>query len=160
MIHIYRAEKRDAMAIQQCCDEAFEEYRSLIGKKPAPMHYNYLEQITKYDIFVASNGTEIVGFVLIKDGKENYMWLDVLAVKPKFAGMGIGRKLISYCERYILQKGKTECRLYTNVKFKRTCNIYTKLGYEIYDTRCIDGYERYYMKKDLASVKKEELDKS
>lgn len=149
MVIIHKAEKGEALALQLCCDKAFEAYISLIGKKPAPMLYDYLTEITEHTVFVASNEQEIVGFVLIKDSKEDYMWLDVLAVDPDFCGKGIGRKLITQCENYILQSGKNECRLYTNVKFERTCNIYLQLGYEIYDTVCVDDYERYYMKKRL-----------
>lgn len=150
MIRIYRAEKEDAAAVQLCCEKAFEAYISLIGKKPAPMHYDYAEEITEHAVFVASNGTEILGFVLVKEGEADYMWLDVLAVNPAFSGKGIGRALIAYGEKYMLQKGKKECRLYTNVKFERTCNIYLQLGYEIYDKVCVDGYERYYMRRNLA----------
>lgn len=149
MVDIYKAEKGDALAVQSCCEKAFESYISLIGKKPAPMNYNYLTEITNHTVFVASNGQEIMGFVLIKDSDGEYMWLDVLAVNPNFSGNGIGRALIAFCENYILQNGKNECRLYTNVKFERTCNIYARLGYEIYDKVNKDGYERYYMKKNL-----------
>lgn len=149
MVEIRRADKGDEAAVRLCCDRAFEAYISLIGKKPAPMLYDYLKEITNHTIFVASNKKEIAGFVLVKAGKDDYMWLDVLAVRPDFSGKGIGRRLISYCENYILQSGKNECRLYTNVKFERTCNIYLQLGYEIYDRVCVDGYERYYMKKQL-----------
>lgn len=152
MIQIYRAEKEDAAAVEACCEKAFEAYISLIGKKPAPMHYDYAEEITEHAVFVASDGKEIQGFVLMKDGEADYMWLDVLAVNPASSGNGIGRALIAYGEDYILQNGKKECRLYTNVKFERTCNIYRKLGYEIYDKVCVEGYERYYMKRNLAGV--------
>lgn len=149
MVHIRKAEKEDAPAVQLCCNRAFEAYHSLIGKNPAPMTYHYLEEITNHTVFAAIYDCKIAGFVLIKDSRDDYMWLDVLAVNPDCSGKGIGRMLISYCENYILQNGKHECRLYTNTKFKRTCSIYARLGYEIYDTVSEDGYERYYMKKDL-----------
>lgn len=151
MIYIYKAGEKDALAVQLCCEEAFGRYVSLIGKKPAPMCYDYLNEISNHVVFVASNGVKIVGFVLIKDDGEDYMWMDVLAVSPEFSGKGIGRRLISYCENYILQKGKRECRLYTNVKFERTCGIYAQQGYEIYDIVNEKGYERYYMKKELGN---------
>lgn len=41
MVDIYKAEKGDALAVQSCCEKAFESYISLIGKKPAPMNYSY-----------------------------------------------------------------------------------------------------------------------
>lgn len=149
MVDIRKAKRKDAFGVQYCCNKAFEAYISLIDKKPAPMVYDFFKVITDNIVFVALYGAEIVGTAVVKDGKDDYMWLDVLAVNPDFSGKGIGRALISHCENYISKYGKNECRLYTNVKFQRTCNIYLRLGYEIYDEICEDGYQRYYMKKYL-----------
>ena len=147
---IVRAKLPDADAVKLCCDKAFEEYISVIGKCPAPMYYDYNEEIENHIVFIVLKDNETVGFSIIKDeDEEHYMWLDVLAVNPEYSGMGIGRELIAFSERYIFQCGKHECRLYTNTKFYRTVKIYLKYGFEIYNTVFENGYERFYMKKSL-----------
>ncbi len=149
MIDIVRGDFSCAADLKRCCDEAFAQYIPLIGKCPAPMYYNYEEEIEKNIVFFALNDGRPVGFSLIKDGEDNYMWLDVLAVNPMYGGMGTGRALIAFSEKYILRCGKHECRLYTNTKFERTVKIYLKYGFEIYNKVVENGYERFYMKKSL-----------
>lgn len=149
MAEIHIAAEKDAEAIQLCCERAFKGYIPIIGKKPAPMYYNYLNEIRKGTVLAAFENSAVAGFALIKDGGNDFMWLDVLAADPSFEGKGVGRALLSACESFILQNGKSECRLYTNVKFERTCRIYLHYGFEIYDTVQENGYDRYYMKKLL-----------
>lgn len=149
MIDIVKADFSHAADVKNCCDKAFAEYVPIIGKNPAPMYYDYTKEIKNNTVFAALMNSKAVGFSLIKDGEENYMWLDVLAVNPLYSGKGIGKALIAFSEKYILQCGKNECRLYTNIKFDRTVKIYLKYGFEIYNTVFEDGYERFYMKKSL-----------
>ena len=83
----------------------------------------------------------------IKDGEGDFQWMDVLAAEPK--GTGVGRALLTFCEDYIRAQGKHQCRLYTHVKYTRSQQIYLRQGYTIYDRVQEEGFDRYYMKKDL-----------
>lgn len=67
--------------------------------------------------------------------------------EPK--GTGVGRALLTFCEDYIRAQGKHQCRLYTHVKYTRSQQIYLRQGYTIYDRVQEEGFDRYYMKKDL-----------
>ena len=92
-------------------------------------------------------GETILGYLLIKDGDGEVMWMDVLAAWPK--GTGVGRRLMDHCETFLRARGKTECRLYTHVKYQRTLEIYRQRGYVIYDWVQEKGFDRYYMRKQL-----------
>jgi len=96
---------------------------------------------------VAAQGEIILGYLLIKDGDGEVMWMDVLAAWPK--GTGVGRRLMDHCEAFLRARGKTECRLYTHVKYQRTLEIYRQRGYVIYDRVQEKGFDRYYMRKQL-----------
>ena len=89
----------------------------------------------------------MLGYLLIKDGEGDFQWMDVLAAEPK--GTGVGRALLTFCEDYIRAQGKHQCRLYTHVKYTRSQQIYLRQGYTIYDRVQEEGFDRYYMKKDL-----------
>ena len=146
-VEIRQAEVCDAVAVEACCFDAFSAYIPLIGRAPAPMGIDYKKAICEHTLFMAFYQNQLAGFALIVDGEEDFMLLDVLAVHPAYHGNGIGGALILYVEAYILAHGKQECRLCTNVKFTRTRSIYEHLGYELYDRKNEDGYDRVYYRK-------------
>lgn len=148
-MEIRRAKLEDVPAIYSCCVESFKDYILLIGRTPGPMLEDYYEGILHHHIFVVPDGDSISGFILVKDGEGDFMWLDVLAVYPDSQNKGIGKALIAFCEDFIRSIGKSECRLYTHVKFERTQAIYLASGYEISDRVQEYGFDRYYMRKNL-----------
>jgi len=146
---IRKAVFSDAPMLFQCTMEAFKDYILLIGRTPGPMLEDYSEAILSHHVFVAATKDGIDGLVLVKDGKGDFMWLDVLAVYPGKSNGGVGKALVQVAEEYIQSCGKLECRLYTHVKYRKPISMYQKLGYEIYDQVQEDGFDRYYMKKSL-----------
>lgn len=146
-MEIRKAVLTDLPAVCTCCVEAFKNYIPLIGRIPGPMLENYGEALEKEHLFVAEEDGEFLGFLLIKEGDEDFMWMDVLAVHTE--GQGTGRGLMAFCEDFIRDRGKGECRLYTHVKYDRPREIYLRCGYEIYDRVQEYGFDRYYMRKKL-----------
>jgi len=146
---IRSAKLEDVPELYSCCVEAFKDYILLIGRTPGPMLEDLYEGVLHHDIFVAQEGDSIAGFILIKDGEGDFMWLDILAVYPKFRNKGIGNALVEFCEDFIRSEGKSECRLYTHVKYEKTQKLYLDRGFEIYDRVQEYGFDRYYMRKDL-----------
>ena len=144
---IQKAVPQDVPAIYACCVNAFRDYILLIGRTPGPMLEDYWEAVRDHPVFVAEEDGEMMGFLLIKDGDGDYMWMDVLAAWPQ--GRGAGSALMRQCETYIRSQGKSECRLYTHVKYERTISLYLRNGYEIYDRVQEFGFDRYYKKKCL-----------
>lgn len=139
----------DVPDLFQCTVEAFRDYILLIGQTPGPMQEDYWEAVKDHPVFVAEAEGLLLGFVLIKDGEGDFMWLDVLAAVPHRQNRGVGKALVKYTEDYIKACGKAECRLYTHVKYERNIAIYHHLGYEIYDRVQEAGFDRYYMRKAL-----------
>lgn len=146
-MEIRRATLADIPAVCTCCVAAFKDYIPLIGRTPGPMLEDYCQAMEDHHLFVAPAEEGILGYLLIKEGEGDFMWMDVLAAHPK--GTGVGRKLMDYCEEFIRAQGKGECRLYTHVKYKRTQEIYLRRGYEIYDRVKEKGFERFYMRRQL-----------
>lgn len=148
---IRRAQVQDAPDLFLCTVLAFRDYILQIDRTPGPMLEDYYEAIKHHPTFVAETEDGIHGFILLKDGEEGIMWIDVLATNPKQAGQGIGRALLNYAQEYMMSLDKTECRLYTHVAYGRTLSIYQRQGFSIYDRVQEYGYDRYYLKKLLSS---------
>lgn len=151
-MEIREAGRGDVASITYCVEEAFADYIPLIHKKPGPMLMDYGEAVEKDAVFVAADGNDIAGVAVIADDRGGFMWLDILAVFKKYQGRGIGKKLIEYAEKFIIENGKEECRIYTNVKFETTIAIYRHLGYSEYKRAFEDGYDRLFLKKKLVWV--------
>lgn len=149
-MEIRKATVNDVPEICSCSTESFKDYILLIERLPGPMLEDYYDSALCHNMFVAEEKGQILGFLLIKDGDGDFMWLDVVAVSPRAQGKGVGKALIAYCEEFIKNKGKSECRLYTHVKYKDIQAIYISHGFEIYDRVHENGFERFYMKKRLA----------
>jgi GNAT superfamily N-acetyltransferase len=143
----------DVPSIDACVTESFKDYIPLIGKKPAPMLTDYSEVVKKHFAFVALTDGLIAGVLTIYDTRDDFMWMDVLAVFKKYRGLGIGKKLIAYAENFIAGKGKSECRIYTNVKFEKTIAVYRHLGYVEYQRMREDGYDRIFFRKNVSMDK-------
>ena len=100
---IRKAVPQDVPAIYACCVNAFRDYILLIGRTPGPMLEDYWEAVRDHPVFVAEEDGEMMGFLLIKDGDGDYMWMDVLAAWPQ--GRGAGSALMRQCETYIRSQG-------------------------------------------------------
>lgn len=146
-MEIRRAVLEDIPAVYTCCVASFQDYIPLIGRTPGPMLEDYCRAMEEDHLFVALGEEGLLGYLLIKDGEGDFMWMDVLAAHPK--GTGVGRQLMDHCEDFIRAQGKSECRLYTHVKYRRTQEIYLRRGYEIYDRVKEKGFERFYMRRRL-----------
>lgn len=140
---------KDVPEIFLCCTAAFKDYIPLIRQTPGPMLEDYWESVQHCPTLVAEEDGKLLGFVLLKEGKQSFMWMDVLATFPELHGKGVGRQLLAACEERIKALGRTECRLYTHVKYERTQSIYLRNGYEIYERVQEKGFDRFYMRKQL-----------
>lgn len=149
MLNIRRAVATDAAKICSCTVNAFKDYMVMIGRTPGPMLEDYWVAIHEHHVFVAEINGKFSGFSLIKDGDDDCMWLDVLAVEMNDEGQGVGTALLKHAESFILSKGKKKCRLYTHVKYVRAQKLYLRHGYEIYQRVQEDGFDRYYLEKQL-----------
>lgn len=87
-MEIRRAALADIPGVCACCVAAFKDYIPLIGQTPGPMLEDYCQARKEHFLFVAAQGETILGYLLIKDGDGEVMWMDVLAAWPKGPAWG------------------------------------------------------------------------
>ena len=144
---IRQAIASDEPQIRECAEQAYACYVPLIGQKPAPMIADFASQITAGVIYIATDVQgKLQGFIVFY-AKENYIFLENVAVLPSAAGRGIGRALISFCENNARERGLNAVHLYTNEKMTENLSIYLKLGYIEVGRRTEDGFNRIYFEK-------------
>jgi ribosomal protein S18 acetylase RimI-like enzyme len=84
---------------------------------------------------------ELVGYVTLKPFFPGYKHCEVywLAVKKKYQGQGIGKKLMKFIEQYAKKKGFRKVCLYTGKDIIKTRGFYEKIGYKF-----INEFSGYY----------------
>jgi len=148
-ISIRKAGKSDLPDIKQITADAYQQYISVMGQKPAPMVADYSQHLQDDLIFVVDEVSQhkVIGYAVIVVKNAEY-WLETIAVDPEASGQGVGSKLIAYVENYIATLA-SEYQLYTNVKMTKNIDWYQRLGFVEVKRQKVDGYERVYFKKRL-----------
>lgn len=139
----------DLSTIQLIANEAFSRYVAAIGRKPAPMTDDFNDLIKRRWLYVslADNG-DIQGYVVCEPLAEA-MHLENIAVSENYRGQGIGKQLISFCEKHATTLGYDAVELYTNEKMVDNIKMYAHLGYAETGRRHDSGYDRVYFRKTL-----------
>ena len=145
---IRQAVKADLAGIKSCAIAAYTMYVKRIGKKPAPMVANFSEAIENRNIYVMENAGQVCGFVLFYP-QGDHVHLENVAVNPDFQQRGIGSKLIEFAEQQTRTAGYSRIELYTNAMMTENLQIYPRLGYQEFDRRLEDGFDRVYFRKAL-----------
>ena len=148
-MHVIRkASHTDLDQVKACAVAAYTRYIERIGKKPAPMVADFAAAIEVETLHVIEAGAQICGFVVFYACDE-YIHLENVAVDPRFQGLGLGRQLIDYVEQQARRGGFGSIELYTNAKMTENLELYPRLGYEQFDRRVEDGFDRVYFSKTL-----------
>lgn len=147
---IRQAVANDEHEIRICAEQAYARYLPVIGRKPAPMLADYARQIAAGQVYVATNARGILQGFIVFHAEEAHILLENVAVLPRFAGQGVGRALIGFCEEAARRCGVNAVRLYTNEKMNDNLSIYPRLGYVEVERRTEDGFQRVYFTKILA----------
>lgn len=147
MSEIRPAFASDAPRMREIAKAAYAIYVAEMGKEPAPMGADYKMHISEDRCFVAVNGAQILGFVVILEEKGEW-WLDNIAVAPDQQAKGIGRDLLLYAEAHVANYTDS-LSLYTNVVMRANATWYRRIGYKDSHQAVCDGYHRYYFKKNL-----------
>lgn len=143
------AEAWDESQVRACAEAAYARYVVTIGRKPAPMVADFAALILSGQVHIARDEHgQLAGYIVFHLAKRD-MYLDNVAVHPAFAGQGIGRTLIAFCEQQATLKGAGSVRLYTNEKMTENLAIYPHLGYIEIARRTEDGFRRVFFEKRL-----------
>ncbi len=145
---IRKATRFDIPEIETCAVAAYTLYVERIGREPAPMVADFAASISKGHLYIAQEDGQVVGFVVFYPAQD-HVHLENVAVAPAFQNRGIGTKLIRFVERKARQDGYARIELYTNARMTENLELYPRLGYEQFDRRVEDGFDRVYFRKTL-----------
>src|SRR5262245_22124302 len=114
MNHLIRqAEQKDLEALVDCIQAAYSKYIERIGKMPAPMLADYKALIAQGIVYLLIDKREVQG-VLVMIPREAHMFVENIAVHPRFQGRGLGYMLMAFVEQQARKEHLDEIRLYTN----------------------------------------------
>jgi ribosomal protein S18 acetylase RimI-like enzyme len=148
MTEIRRATKSDLPGIQDCALAAYRMYVERIGRDPAPMVADFAASIEDGQLYIFEVDGQLGGFVVCYT-KSDHVHLENVAVSPAFQQRGIGKKLIEFVEQQARAGGLSRVELYTNAKMIENLGLYPRLGYQQFDRRIEEGFDRVYFKKEL-----------
>lgn len=138
----------DEREIRACAELAYARYVPSMGQKPAPMLADYAAQIAAGEVYVATDDREAFQGFIVFYAEDGHIMLENVAVLPRAAGRGVGKKLIGFCENAARRRGMN-VRLYTNEKMTENLSIYPRLGYVEVGRRTENGFNRVYFEKTL-----------
>lgn len=148
-IHAIRqAQQADHEAIVACIQSAYSLYAARIGKKPAPMFAQYTSHIALGVVYVLLLDEGIHG-VLVMMPQGRSMFVENVAIEPRFQGQGLGSVLMTFVEQQARTKQLEEIRLYTNELMTENLHFYHHLGFVEEERRTEDGYRRVFLRKAL-----------
>ena len=138
----------DLHNIKTCARLAYTKYLARMDRHPAPMVVDFARQIALEQIYVATSGSLLSGFVVFYK-KSDHIHLENIAVIPESSGKGIGKALIEFVEQCAHDAGINAVELYTNEVMTENIAIYTKLAYVETERKREDGFNRVYFRKLL-----------
>ncbi len=118
----------DVQTITAVTREAYENYIPLIGREPKPMRVDYAVALQSNIFWLLEQDQEVVALLELQL-EVDYLLIVNVAVKPKFQGLGLGKRLMLHAELQARQLERLELRLYTNERFVKNIAIYQGLGY-------------------------------
>jgi len=145
---IRTATPEDKPHIEDLARDAYQAYVPRIGREPAPMRDDYGALISAGQVFVAEEGGQILGVLVLKD-EPGTLLLDNVAVRPEAQGRGCGGSLIRFAEAEARRRGFSSIRLYTNEAMIENILYYGRLGFAETHRDEEKGFKRVYMRKCL-----------
>ena len=148
-MHVIRkAIPSDLEQVEACAVAAYTRYIERIGKAPAPMVADFAASIENEHLYVIEANANVCGFVVFY-ARDNHIHLENVALDPRFQGRGLGMRLIEFVEQRAKADGYLRVELYTNAKMTENLGLYPRLGYQQFDRRVENGFDRVYFKKTL-----------
>src|SRR5579872_5341061 len=126
---IRQAQKADQAAVVVCVQHAYARYLSRMDRQPAPMLADYHALIAQGVVYVLPGEEGMCG-VLVMMPQDKSMFVENIAVDPRFQGQGLGHTLMAFVEQQARAKQLNEISLYTNEVMTENFPFYHKLGFE------------------------------
>lgn len=112
------------------------------------MSDDYASLVRQGDVWVAENGSGLVGLLVLEPANDHLLVQNV-AVAPEAQGLGLGGLLLEVAEDQARLLGLPELRLYTNMAMEENLAYYPRRGYQEIERITQDGYHRVVFRKLL-----------
>jgi ribosomal protein S18 acetylase RimI-like enzyme len=143
---IRAARNTDVGSITSCVCEAYLPHIERIGKQPGPMLADYAEAVARHDVRVAVEEGRVQGVIVLVHSDDAF-WLENIAVRPEYAGIGLGRDMLDLAVRSAREGRYTAIHLYTNELMIENRAWYERRGFVETRRAMLDGYARVYYRK-------------
>ena len=100
---------------------------------------SYIEEAARLPMIGVRQGTDVLGFAALDDIDPETTEIVVMAVRPEFRNMGIGKALVAAAERHTLDRGgrllgvKTLGPSHSDANYGETRAFYLAVGFEPVD---------------------------
>ena len=138
----------DYPSVKDCAKAAFEPYAERMGKEPVTMQADFISHIRNNHLHVFELQNAVVAYVVFYL-KGDHVLLDNIAVHPTHSGHGYGKQLIQFVETAAGSYQVPTVELYTNVLMTESIALYLSLGYQEFDRRTEDGFDRLFFRKTV-----------
>jgi 2-methylisocitrate lyase-like PEP mutase family enzyme/ribosomal protein S18 acetylase RimI-like enzyme len=142
----------DAQAVAVLSRRAYARWTEVMGLPPTPAVADYAAMLADggaWEGWVLPGKSGSLDACLVIGIAPDQFEVWNIAVDPKLAGSGIGRKLMLFAERRARERGYREIALYTNIKMVANRAFYTRLGYEETGRKSVRGRQAVTMAKRL-----------
>jgi GNAT superfamily N-acetyltransferase len=143
-----RATPADAEAITELVAAAYRHYEPLIGRTPLPMLIHYADALREHEIWVLELDAGLVGVIELEP-RSDHVWVENVAVTPRWQGRGFGRLLLRHAEVEAARLGLREIGLLTNERYVDNIAMYTRYGYEETHRVPHQGTDLVFFRKQL-----------
>jgi N-acetylglutamate synthase-like GNAT family acetyltransferase len=143
-----RATDDDAGAITELVADAYRHYEPLIGRTPMPMLVHYADALREHDIWVLELDSRLVGVIELEP-RGDHLWVENVAVAPRWQGRGFGRLLLRHAEVEAARLGLREIGLLTNERYIDNIAMYTRYGYRETHRVPHQGTDLVFFRKQL-----------
>ena len=91
----------------------------------------------------------VIGYMVAWPEEDAY-FIENIGIEPKVQGKGLGRRLMDMRRPRLAHLGLPALRLYTNAAMTENLSMYTHLGFIETHRVTEEGFNRVYMRLDLA----------
>jgi len=146
--NIRPATSEDIAFLESCAADAYAQYVEAIGRKPAPMVFDFRGRLKDTPIEIMLDDSKPVGY-LVWFLRADHLFLESIAVASAQQGKGFAGMAVAYLEITAIEAGRPAIELYTNEKMTANLSLYPHLGFEEMEHRREDGFNRVYFRKKL-----------
>ena len=143
-----RATGADVQAITELVAAAYRHYEPLIGRTPLPMLVHYADALREHEVWVLELEGGLVGVIELQE-RADHLWVENVAVAPRWQGRGFGRLLLQHAEVEAVSHGLGEIGLLTNERYSDNIAMYTRYGYQETHRVPHQGTDLVFFRKQL-----------